>query len=217
MVSDRGADCGQAVQAGAQRHWCVVAALVLAQVWAIIADTTTTVQFLGYNIHPVAVHSTTGVFATILFDDLGWGLFLANKDRPLSWLGPWSCRRCSWVTFSADWLSLFMFWEVMTLGSTTILFSERSRQSFMAGMRYFALHAVGGVLLFAGIVWLLHINGGQVALVDVLVKEGAEGTARIMGPLSGYINDGGVGSGAVWLILIGMLINAGAPPCQPGG
>ena len=187
--------------------------LALAHSWAVIqSDVAGPVfDFLGYAVAPVTPLVGTKVFATIFCLMAATGvLFTANRDRPVELAGAMIyAGGALGVTFSGDWISLFMFWEVMTLGSTTIIFSERSKLSddgkisYAAGMRYFALHAVGGVILFAGIAWLLSITG-DAALGNVM---GAQ-----PGQLAHLINHGGEGSGAAWLILIGMLINAGAPP-----
>ncbi len=60
------------------------------------------------------------------------------------------------VVFAGDLLSLFLFWEMLTVGSAILIWSRRTTQSTRAGYRYVLVHAVGGLVLLAGIV--LHLK-----------------------------------------------------------
>lgn len=62
------------------------------------------------------------------------------------------------VIFAGDYLSLFFFWEMMTVGSVFLIWARKTEKSISAGFRYILFHLVGGLLLFAGIV--IHIQGG---------------------------------------------------------
>ena len=62
------------------------------------------------------------------------------------------------VTFAGDYFTLFIFWEVMAVSSTWLIWARRTEESSRAGMRYILVHLFGGGLLFSGI--LLHISGG---------------------------------------------------------
>lgn len=92
------------------------------------------------------------------------------------------------ITLCGDWITLFCFWELMALSSTVIVWTGAQPDSRRAGMRYLLVHLAGGVLLLAGISGLA-----------------ATGTGINLGPLQpvGY---------PYWLILAGVLLNAGAPP-----
>ena len=92
------------------------------------------------------------------------------------------------ITLCGDWISLFCFWELMALSSTVIVWTGAQPDSRRAGMRYLLVHLAGGVLFLAGISGLA-----------------ATGTSMNLGPLQpvGY---------PYWLILAGILLNAGAPP-----
>ncbi len=94
------------------------------------------------------------------------------------------------VIFAGDLFVLFIFWELMAIASTFLIWFRRSERSERAGMRYLLVHAVGGVTLLAGI--LLHWQDtGSLAFnlldVDQLTTAG-------------------------WLILIGFVLNAAVPP-----
>lgn len=91
------------------------------------------------------------------------------------------------VVFAGDWITLFVFWELMAVASLFVVWFGGTAQSRAAGYRYLLVHIFGGSLLFCGIlVHLLH--GGEVTLAAL--TPGA----------------------AFWLILLGVAINAAVPP-----
>ena len=92
------------------------------------------------------------------------------------------------VAFAGDLITMFVFWEIMAIGSTLVIWSARTKASQGAAMRYLAVHLFGGVVLMAGIV--AHVaTTGSIEFAAIKLD--------------------GVGA---WLMLIGFLINAGAPP-----
>jgi multicomponent Na+:H+ antiporter subunit D len=92
------------------------------------------------------------------------------------------------VTFAGDLLTLFLFWELMAFASVWLIWSRRVAASDAAGYRYLLVHAAGGVLLLAGIVYY-YVETGSIAFVAMADT----------GP-------------AFWLILAGFLLNAAVPP-----
>jgi multicomponent Na+:H+ antiporter subunit D len=91
------------------------------------------------------------------------------------------------ATLAGDLITLFVFWELMALASTLVLWSAGTR-AYRPGLRYLAMHLLGGVLLMAGIAG--HVNESGSIAFDAMTA----------------------GSPAQWLILAGFLINAAAPP-----
>lgn len=55
------------------------------------------------------------------------------------------------VIYCGDYLSLFFFWEMMAFSSVFLIWFRRSQQSLQIGYRYIIMHALGGVILLAGI------------------------------------------------------------------
>ncbi len=53
--------------------------------------------------------------------------------------------------FAGDYLTLFVFWECMSIGSVFLIFLNRTRESVLAGFRYFLYHTIGGLMLLAGL------------------------------------------------------------------
>ncbi len=91
------------------------------------------------------------------------------------------------VVLAGDLLSLFFFWEWLTVTSVFLIWFGRTPGAFAAGMRYLLFHLFGAVMLLAGIV--------------ARVADGGSAFTAI--PLDHWSS---------WLILGGMLINAAVPP-----
>jgi multicomponent Na+:H+ antiporter subunit D len=91
------------------------------------------------------------------------------------------------VVFAGDWLTLYVFWEVMAISSVWLIWSARSPRSAGAGMRYLLIHLFGGIMLLAGILW--HVNDTASLLFNRMDV-----------------------SGAAALILCGFALNAAIPP-----
>ncbi len=92
------------------------------------------------------------------------------------------------VTFAGDFLTLYVFWELMAVASTFVVLSARTKESRSSAFRYVLVHLAGGLLLLAGIL-LRYQATGSLAVEFV----GLEG-------LSGY------------LIFAGIAVNAAIPP-----
>ena len=94
------------------------------------------------------------------------------------------------VIFAGDFLVLFLFWEIMAFSSVFLVWFRRRRQSQAAGFRYLLVHSAGGMVLLAGIVLLYHATG-DIGFVQLDVNQPTL---------------------AVYLILIGFMLNAAVPP-----
>jgi len=92
------------------------------------------------------------------------------------------------VIFAGDMITLFIFWELMAVFSTMIIWSRKTEKARGAGFRYLLVHAFGGQLLFAGIIIYFYQSGK----LDF-----------------GYI---GLNNLASFLIMLGFMINAAIPP-----
>jgi multicomponent Na+:H+ antiporter subunit D len=96
------------------------------------------------------------------------------------------------VTFAGDLITLAVFWELMAISSTLLVWSRRESTAAAAGLRYLLVHVFGGLLLLTGIVLQLKTTGTVVfEKMDPLVADAGWGPA---------------------LILISFLINAAVPP-----
>lgn len=168
----------------------VLPALTLAAVW-MTTDEVVQVGWLGQALIPVQKNAPTMVFATIFsVMTLVGALFALNMDRrvelPAAFVYAGSAIN---VTFAGDLLTMFIFWELMAVGSTVVIWSAGTAEAETAGRRYVNVHLVGGAVMMAGLA--LHFtNTGSLALTNL---------SNLDEPASA-------------LILVGILINAAAPP-----
>lgn len=56
------------------------------------------------------------------------------------------------VVFAGDFFTFFIFWEIMALSSTLLVWYQKEKRSIEAGFRYLLMHIFGGSCLFGGIV-----------------------------------------------------------------
>jgi multicomponent Na+:H+ antiporter subunit D len=96
------------------------------------------------------------------------------------------------VTLCGDYLTLFVFWELMAFASTFLVWYRKRKKSIEAGFRYLLVHTAGGLILLGGI-FLRYQNVGLEGLAfEQIAQEGAT--------LADY------------LIMIGFMLNAAVPP-----
>ncbi len=82
------------------------------------------------------------------------------------------------VAFAGDLLSLFVFWELLTVGSVFLIWSRRTQKSLESGYRYALYHIIGGLILLAGI--LLYVNNtGSIDFKYIGLQEGNLGSYLI--------------------------------------
>lgn len=165
-------------------------ALALAQVWTLPDGPALSVGFLDYRVVPVQADALSRLFATIfLVMAAGGALFALNQRTVVELCAAFVYAGSAvGVAMAGDLISVFVFWELMAVASTLVLWSAGTAQAYGASLRYVMMHLAGGVILMIGIV--AHVN----ATGDV--------SFHAMRPES-------LGT---WLILLGFLINAGAPP-----
>lgn len=96
------------------------------------------------------------------------------------------------VVFAGDLISLYFFWEIMSVASMFVIWHGSTDKTRSAGFRYIMWHIAGGVVLLAGIVTYI-ASTGSIAFNAI-----------------------GWGSGSALLpsllIFIGFILNAGVPP-----
>ncbi len=57
------------------------------------------------------------------------------------------------AVFSGDLFTFFIFWELLTVGSIMLIWARKTKSAQAAGFRYLMVHAFGGLVLLAGIVF----------------------------------------------------------------
>ncbi|WP_460178074.1 Na(+)/H(+) antiporter subunit D [Thermodesulfovibrio hydrogeniphilus] len=91
------------------------------------------------------------------------------------------------AVFAGDFVTLFIFWEVMALAAAFIVWAAKTKGAISAGFRYLMVHIFGGLLLLGGIILHYHETGSL---------------------LFNYVGLSGLSS---WLIFLGFGVNAAFP------
>jgi multicomponent Na+:H+ antiporter subunit D len=177
---------------GTWRTAVVLAAplLTLVAVWQVPDGVVMTVDFLGYPIEPVEGSPVRRLFATI-FAIMAFtgGLYAFRQAKWYELAAAFAYGAGAiGVSFAGDLISLFLFWELMALFSTVVVWCGGTPGARAAGIRYAIMHLLGGVILKVGIEGVM-VHTGSVEIRPMLATDFD-----------------------TWMILIGILINAAAPP-----
>ena len=164
--------------------------LTLWAVWLVPDGNVMTLGFMEYTLTPVEGDRLSRLFATIFtimaFTGTLFSLGQGSKlELPSAFV---YAGGAVGVAFAGDMITMFVFWEIMAVASTAVIWSAGTDGAYKASMRYITMHLFGGVVLMAGIVGLVAQTGS--------IEFGPMKTDNV----------------ATWLILIGFLVNAGAPP-----
>lgn len=94
------------------------------------------------------------------------------------------------AVFAGDFLTLYIFWEIMAFSSLGLIWYSRTERATNAGMRYILFHLFGGCALLGGII-IHYVNTGVITV----------------GPV-----ESGIG---YFLLLMGIGVNAAFIPLHP--
>ena len=164
--------------------------LTLWWIWQVPDGVQLTASLIGHELEIVKGSTVGRLFATVFaIMALGGAIYALPRKNSIELNAAFVYAGSAiGVTFAGDLVTLFVFWEVMAIGSTLVIWSAGSPEARRAGMRYLIVHLFGGVVLMTGIV-------GEIATTGSV----------LFGPMS-------LDSPARWMILAGFLLNAGAPP-----
>jgi multicomponent Na+:H+ antiporter subunit D len=148
------------------------------------------IPFMGYTLTLLRVDALSALAGTIFaFITFLAVLYAATLDHPRLHLFALLYAGASLgAVFAGDWITLLVFWELMAIVSTLLIWQEGG-EAVGAGFRYFLFHALGGALLGAGIA-LLILSGGS----------------SVVGPLTGLAGST-AGSWGSLFILLGIGVN----------
>jgi multicomponent Na+:H+ antiporter subunit D len=96
------------------------------------------------------------------------------------------------VVFAGDLITLYFFWEIMSIASMLVIWHGATDKTHSAGFRYIMWHIAGGIILLAGIVMYI-ASIGSIAFNAIGWGEGSALLPSL-------------------LIFIGFILNAGVPP-----
>ena len=163
--------------------------VTLVAIWQIGDGVLMTVPFLGYELELVEGSKIRRLFATIFaIAAFGGGLFALNQAK-------WQEVAAAFlyaagaigVCFAGDFITFFLFWEMMAIFSTLIIWLGGSEAAKQAGLRYAALHFLGGVILKIGLIGLA-VSNGSIDMTAITLDNAFS-----------------------WCVFLGVLVNAGAP------
>ena len=122
-------------------------------------------QFLGYTLTPVRADRLSLLFGYLFhlgaFISIIYSLHLKKGDSP-------TLQHTSAViyagsalgaVFAGDFITLFVFWELLAVSSVFLIWARRSPRAVSAGRRYLLVHIVSGVTLLAGAMVHAHQTG----------------------------------------------------------
>lgn len=164
--------------------------LTLWAIWQIPDGVHGTVKFLSYYIEPVEGSPLRRLFASVfaIMVFVG-GLYAYRVARWYELAAAFAyAAGAIGVCFAGDLITLFLYWELMALFSTIVVWCGGTPGARAAGIRYAIMHLLGGVILKVGIEGVV-VGTGSIQIQPMLATDFS-----------------------TWMILIGILINAAAPP-----
>ena len=164
--------------------------LTMWAVWQVPDGVVLEVPFLDYVIQPIEGSPVRRLFATIfaLMAFVG-GLYSFRQAKWYELAAAYAYGAGAiGVSFAGDLISLFLFWELMALFSTVVVWCGGTPAARAAGIRYAIMHLLGGVILKVGIEGVV-VHTGSIEIQPMLAT-----------------------NFDTWMMLIGILINAAAPP-----
>ena len=70
------------------------------------------------------------------------------------------------AVFAGDYVSLFLFWEMLALTSVFLIFARGTQRAYRAGLRYLVIQIISGVLLLAGAL-LIYQQSDSLTFADI--------------------------------------------------
>ncbi len=174
-----------------RRAWqLLIPALALAAVLGLEPGTYGSVSFLGFDLTLMRIDPLSLVFAYVFATILVIGsIYALHVNDGVQHIAAFTyAGAAQGVILAGDLITLYVFWELMALTSVWLIWRRQTATAYAAGFRYILVHAAGGMVLLVGILAYYHATG-SVAFGE-LATHGA----------------------GFYLILLGFLINAAAPP-----
>lgn len=171
----------------------IVPALAFARVLGLQDGTFGEVRFLEWTLVFGRVDGLSSVFGYIMALTCAIAtLYGLHVKEDAQHAAAWTYAAGSLgAIFAGDFLTLFLFWEIMAFSSVFLVWFRRRPESLAAGFRYLLVHTAGGLCLLAGII--LHC------------KSGGHGWAFTAFDVHHP-------TPAAWLVMIGFILNAAVPP-----
>ncbi|MCD6187763.1 MAG: Na(+)/H(+) antiporter subunit D [Desulfuromusa sp.] len=175
-----------------QKIWLVLIPLVAFIQIQYLPESFGKVEWLGFELQFGRVDKLTMVFLHVftLMALIGsiFGLHVKESGQHIAaWL---YVAGSLGTTLAGDYLTVFIFWELMAFASVFLIWYRKRKKSIDAGYRYLLVHTFGGLILLGGI-FLRYQNVGDLTFELISVDHAT---------LADY------------LIMIGFMLNAAVPP-----
>jgi len=175
-----------------QKIWLVLVPLVAFIQIRFLPESFGNVEWLGFELQFGRVDQLTMVFLHVftLMALIGsiFGLHVKESGQHVAaWL---YVAGSLGTTLAGDYLTVFIFWELMAFASVFLIWYRKRKRSIDAGYRYLLVHTFGGLVLLGGI-FLRYQNVGDLNFEWISVDHAT---------LADY------------LIMIGFMLNAAVPP-----
>jgi multicomponent Na+:H+ antiporter subunit D len=159
-------------------------------IWQVPDGILLSATFLGYEVQLIEGSPLRRLFATVFaIMTFGGALFSFKQAKWYELAAAMAyASGAIGVSFAGDLIVMFVFWELMALFSVVVVWSGGTFGSKRAGIRYIVMHLIGGILLKVGIEGIM-VHTGSVE-IRPLVLDNFD----------------------TWLVLIGIMVNAAAPP-----
>ena len=117
--------------------------------------------FLGYSLEIIEGDQLSRLFGIIFgIMALGGTIYALNSARTNELaFGFIYAGSAMGVAFAGDLITMFVFWEIMAIGSTMVVWNGGSDAARRAGMRYALVHFYGGVILMIGVIGQIAATG----------------------------------------------------------
>ncbi|MEE4237628.1 MAG: proton-conducting transporter membrane subunit, partial [Anderseniella sp.] len=127
--------------------------LTLWAIWSLPDGVLLTTRFLGYAIEPLEVSPVRRMFATVFTIMVFVGVLFSFKTAKTAELGAATAYASGavGVSFAGDLITLFIWWEMMAIFSTIVIWCGGTEAARRAGIRYAMMHILSGVMLKIGI------------------------------------------------------------------
>ncbi len=138
----------------------VVPILSFFQLLSLGEDAYITMQFLGFELQLYEADRLSLIFGYIfhLAALIGVIYALHVRDTVQQVASVLYAGSAIGAVFSGDLVTLFIFWELLTLTSVFLIWARRTTRSYHSGMRYLIIQICSGFLLLGGIV-MAHQGG----------------------------------------------------------
>ena len=139
--------------------------LSLGHLLSLPSDHIVTAQMFDYQLAPIRVDKLSLVWGYVFHIAAGLtALYSVHEKISLGLVAGLSYAGSAIAAaFAADWITLFVFWELTAITSVFLIWARRTKRAYTVGLRYLLIQVGSGVILLAGV--LIHVSQGGSLLI----------------------------------------------------